>query len=219
MKVDSAAGNEEYYGSGTNGDGDSSKRHQSEDLREGDIPEGKYGTAEIEQLKKYALNVFYRHLPGADQDILAFETTDGLLKVLRRYEGRNGAKIRTMLYRVIINRVVDLCRTHKRFCGLPDDLDYLANETTTPFDKLVEKEDVAILREALDEAMADLSPFKREVIDRFFYGGLSYKEIAKLTGRSKDTVGTAKFNALIQLGFKLEEILTKDMISRRKFTF
>ena len=115
------------------------------------------------------------------------------------YDRRRGS-LRTWLYGIARNAIVDLERQRARRPQLP------ARETEPDAlrdaDEPIER---ALLRWQLQAALARLSPEHREVL-RLAHGGLRVQEIAELLGVAPGTVKSRTYYALENMRLALDEM-------------
>jgi RNA polymerase sigma-70 factor, ECF subfamily len=125
--------------------------------------------------QQHAWKIAYRFLDDAmeAEDV----AQEGFLKILQaasRY--RPTASFRTYLYRVLTRLCID--RARKRQPAFADDLPEVPDSSTGPADLLMEREQGAQVRAALDT----LPPNQKAAIILRHYEGLSYGEIALALG-------------------------------------
>lgn len=94
---------------------------------------------------------------------------------------RNGCAYRTWLYRVAVNKCMDIIRRHHR-CAHVDSLDWFREECTSADDN--------ILEEHVRQSILRLKPEYRAAIVLFYFQQLSYAEIAESLGCSQSQVRT-----------------------------
>ena len=112
------------------------------------------------------------------------------LEALPRYEAR-GIPFGGWLFRLARNATIDHSRTNREHT----DLVAVAGRATEDRGP----EGLAILRTDLDAvaaALQRLTPDQREVIALRFFGGLSPREVADLTGRNEGTIRGLQFRAI-----------------------
>lgn len=116
---------------------------------------------------------------------------------------RDGLK--TWLFTVCRNRALDIIRKEKRMIGLKDDeLARVPTSRRTPVERIDLEERVVQVRAGLDR----LKENQREVILLKFEQGLSYQEIAEVTGLSEGNIGFLLHNGLKRLrGFLPDDLL------------
>jgi RNA polymerase sigma-70 factor, ECF subfamily len=120
-------------------------------------------------------------------------------RAARDYDSRR-ASVRTWLYSIARNRVVDARRRASVRPGLaPED----AQESPAEVDQALEQ---AVLRWQMAAALARLSPEHREVIRLAHYGGLSLREIAERKGIPLGTVKSRTSYALRSLRLIFDEM-------------
>jgi RNA polymerase sigma-70 factor, ECF subfamily len=120
-------------------------------------------------------------------------------RAARDYDPRR-ASVRTWLYSIARNRVVDARRRAAVRPGLAPEN---ATESPAEVDQALEQ---AVLRWQMAAALARLSPEHREVIRLAHYGGLSLREIAERKGIPLGTVKSRTSYALRSLRLILDEM-------------
>ena len=129
---------------------------------------------------------------------------------LRSFEGT--AAFGTWLHSIAINQVrSEMRRRSAAKRGSPGSLDAMGGEDDSPFEPasgapgapeaLSTREDVARLRRAI----AHLDPEQRETLVLREFQGMSYEEIAEVTGVPTGTVRSRLFRARNELRERLEE--------------
>jgi RNA polymerase sigma-70 factor, ECF subfamily len=122
--------------------------------------------------QQHAWKIAYRFLDDSmEAEDVAQEAFLKILQAAPRY--RPTASFRTYLYRVLTRLCID--RARKKQPALADDLPEVADSSTGPADQLMEREQGAQLRMALDS----LPPNQKAAIILRHYEGLSYREIAQ----------------------------------------
>ena len=135
----------------------------------------------VDRHKELAYNVAYRIIQNAEdaKDV----TQNGFLKALENLSNfRQESKFSTWLYRIVYNEALMLARKRKRTLEFSD---------TTFVDVHQEDEvkpDQAAMQLALNKAIEKLEPRERTIIDLFYLGEKSVKEIHKITGMSTSNV-------------------------------
>ncbi len=99
----------------------------------------------------------------------------------------NDGRLRQWLYRTAHNAAVDHIRAEQRRRRLHDEA-ALERETVAPASVQAEME-ASDRRRVVIERLGDLEPSEREVLILRLQEGLSYDEIARITGRRLGTVG------------------------------
>jgi RNA polymerase sigma-70 factor, ECF subfamily len=120
-------------------------------------------------------------------------------RAARDYDPRR-ASVRTWLYSIARNRVVD---ARRRAAVRPGLAAANAPESPAEVDEALEQ---AVLRWQVAAALARLSPEHREVIRLAHYGGLSLREIAERKGIPLGTVKSRTSYALRSLRLILDEM-------------
>jgi RNA polymerase sigma-70 factor (ECF subfamily) len=124
------------------------------------------------------------------------------LESFRSFDPNRGAVL-AWLYRIARNALIDHYRTAgsrgtvdiESIWDLPgDDVASLAAEN-------------AINADALHAALKDLSPLQREIVMLRVWGGLSYKEISKIIGKSEGNTKVIFSRTLSELRTKMPALL------------
>jgi RNA polymerase sigma-70 factor (ECF subfamily) len=113
---------------------------------------------------------------------------------------RRRASVRTWLYSIARNRVVD---ARRRAAVRPEAAGAAEPESPAELDRTLEQ---AVLRWQVAAALARLSPEHREVIRLAHYGGLTLREIAEHKGIPLGTVKSRTSYALRSLRLILDEM-------------
>ncbi|MBI3818162.1 MAG: sigma-70 family RNA polymerase sigma factor [Planctomycetes bacterium] len=155
--------------------------------------------AALERFEQPLISHAFRVL--GDFELARDVVQDTFLKLCSQKREEVGGHLAEWLYTVCRNGAVDLKR-RRRATNLDDaSLDTFAGEPAAPIDAAEIGESCAALRATLQK----LTPREQEVLRLRFQGGLSYKEIAGVTGQSVSHVGF-----LIHVGIqKLRAKLTK----------
>jgi len=130
---------------------------------------------------------------------------DTFLQLCRKPDEELRPRLAQWLFTVCRNRAIDICRKERRMKLAPED--QLA-------DKLAEKSDESNMRpgaamersEAAEGLMAQISTLpnrQQEVLRLKFNAGLSYKEIAEVTGLTSTNVGFILHTAISKLRQRL----------------
>lgn len=109
-----------------------------------------------------------------------------------------GAPISSWLFRIARNQVIDYRRTDKSGRGLPLD-DTLASDAVSP--EAWAERNWEIRR--VIEAVGQLTPAQRDVIELRFAGELSTAEVAEILGKTQGAVKVLQHSALAALRRKL----------------
>lgn len=144
------------------------------------------------------IGVAYRILGEREQAEDAVQ--DVYLSMLQnpdRFAGASGLK--TYLYRMVINRSIDLRRRRGRFGGILEKVMGDSLFTTRPHDVYEVKEIVRRLVHSLDPQFA--VPFILAEVE-----GMSYEEIAEIRGMPLNTVRTRIYRCREKLRKKLSEM-------------
>ena len=104
---------------------------------------------------------------------------------------RSQARPATWIYHIARNTAISLWRSRNRYSSMLgvslDEMDE-QREQPTPLWKSVTGENAILDRLALDDALAQLSPKHREVIDLVFFHGFQQDEVAGILGVPVGTV-------------------------------
>jgi RNA polymerase sigma factor (sigma-70 family) len=126
---------------------------------------------------------------------------DVFVRVLKyRQTYRDTGSFEAWLFHIARNARHDFAKKHPTMDTIPDDLD-LAATGPAPGLRLEQREDAALLREALKRLPAD----KRELIVLARYRGLTYAELGALMGTDVGTMRVRLHRAIRQL----EEIFSQ----------
>ena len=133
---------------------------------------------------------------------------DTFLNIYRNLENYRGdSKLSTWIYRITANVCLSRLRKKKLPSDSLDDVQdqgvQFADDTPQP-DRIMEESE---LREQLGRLMQKLAPQYRQVVTFFYFQGLSYDEIADITGVPSGTIGSAIHRAKTQL----KNLLVKEM--------
>lgn len=135
---------------------------------------------------------------------------EAFLSVVRNLKGFNGkSRLQTWIFRIAINKARDYAekqRAAKRGGGVaPISLQAedpetgltlnVAGDDPAPDRELMERENLA----AISQAVEQLGPLYREVVQLRYFGGLTYEEISKTLGLNLKTVGSRLSKALDRL--------------------
>ena len=125
---------------------------------------------------------------------------DTFLKLCKQNENEMRPKLAKWLFTVCRNRAIDVCRKESRMKVSPEDLirDQLqtqADDSSSPIGALEKFETV----EGLLQQVSRLPDKHQEVLRLKFHGGLSYREIADVTGLTRSHVGVILHTAISKL--------------------
>jgi RNA polymerase sigma-70 factor, ECF subfamily len=132
----------------------------------------------IRHLKGIFAFVFYRVMDRMTAEDLTSQTFIKALEHMHSYNPNKGA-FSTWLYRIARNTVHDHFRTTRPSTNIDDVWDLAADEN--PFLDASSSMDARQVRDVLSTLPKD----KRDVLVMRLWDGLSYKEIADLTGKSE----------------------------------
>lgn len=111
-------------------------------------------------------------------------------------------EVRPWLFRVCRNRAIDLYRREHRMTHLHETQEKVFEPQQTPSQQVEQKETLHSIFGCLET----LPEKQRDVIYLKFQGGLSYKEIAEVTGLSVTNVGVLLHSALKRLREQLHRL-------------
>jgi RNA polymerase sigma-70 factor, ECF subfamily len=167
------------------------------------LPHDRSGEELRELYRRYAGELFGFACNALGDRELAEEVVQDVFARLWRHAGdydSRRASVRTWLYAIARNRVVDVRRRAAVRPGLaPPD----AEQPTEELDRELEQ---AVLRWQVAAALARLSPDHREVIRLSHWGGLSLREIAERKGIPLGTAKSRAYYALQSLRLILDEM-------------
>jgi len=168
------------------------------------LPRDRSGDELRELYRRYAGELFGFAASALGDREQAEEVVQDVFAQLWRHAGdydQRRASVRTWLYAIARNRIVD---AHRRAAARPkhaEDADSLDN--AAEIDAAL---DQAVLRWQITAALARLSPAHREVIRLAHYGGLTMREIAERIGIPLGTVKSRTSYALRSLRLILDEM-------------
>jgi RNA polymerase sigma-70 factor (ECF subfamily) len=167
------------------------------------LPLDRSGDELRELYRRYAGELFGFAASALDDREQAEEVVQDVFAQLwrhaRDYDQRR-ASVRTWLYAIARNRIVD---AHRRAAARPKLTDDDSLASAAEIDAAL---DQAVLRWQVTAALARLSPAHREVIRLAHYGGLTMREIAERTGIPLGTVKSRTSYALRSLRLILDEM-------------
>jgi RNA polymerase sigma-70 factor, ECF subfamily len=167
------------------------------------LPRDRSGDELRELYRRYAGELFGFACNALGDRELAEEVVQDVFARLWRHAGdydRRKASVRTWLYSIARNRIVDARRRAAvRPVSVSAQMDEEACEVDPDFER-------AVLRWQVAAALARLSPEHRQVIRLAHWGGLSLQEIAKRSGVPVGTVKSRVYYALRSLRLILDEM-------------
>ncbi len=128
---------------------------------------------------------------------------DTFLQLCRQPDEELRPRLAQWLFTVCRNRAIDVCRKERRMKLAPEDqlADHLAEQSASAEPtEAIEKAETA---EGLLKQIATLPDRQQEVLRLKFNTGLSYKEIAEVTGLTSSNVGFILHTAISKLRQKL----------------
>jgi len=145
----------------------------------------------------------------SEAEDLAQEAFLRAFRALHRFRG--GAAFPTWLYRIASNLAVDALRRRRREAARSVSLEEpigtdegdVSRELPDPLPDPPQRAEQAELQAEVQRAIAALSPKLREAVVMFDIQGLTYEEIAEVTGVPLGTVKSRLFNARSQLRDRL----------------
>lgn len=109
----------------------------------------------------------------------------------------SGSHLTKWLYKVCRNRAIDVARKENRMKSAPP------NQFDEQLDAQASSPDAAMLEQERQESLlaqiANLSANQQEVLRLKFHGGLTYQEIAEITGLTRTNVGFLLHSAISKL--------------------
>ena len=121
---------------------------------------------------------------GGDWSAAHDAVQETFVRLCKTDRGKIQSRIAAWLFAVCRTRVIDMHRTRHGTEMDPHEWD-VADGEPTPEQDAVRRED----HESLAAKIETLSPRQREVVRLRFSGGLSYREIAEVTGLTVSNVG------------------------------
>lgn len=138
-------------------------------------------TVLVNRHKELAYNVAYRIIQNAEdaKDV----TQNSFIKALENLSNfRQESKFSTWLYRIVYNEAMMLMRKRKK------NLEYSDASFIDIRQEAEVQTDKAAMQLTLNKAIEELEPRERTVIDLFYLGEKSIKEIHRITGMSTSNV-------------------------------
>ncbi|RIJ49471.1 RNA polymerase sigma factor [Maribellus luteus] len=140
-----------------------------------------------------------------DSDVSRDLTQNVFLKILKYSQSWKPDKVFAYwLFRIARNELVDYYRGTKKFFAVEEDRELVIKDSTDSVKEMEIKESYDILI----EAMGQLQPGDRELIELNRFQGFSYKEIAGTISSNENAVKVRTFRAIQ----KLKEIYSKILI-------
>jgi RNA polymerase sigma-70 factor (ECF subfamily) len=167
------------------------------------LPRDRSGDELRELYRRYAGELFGFACNALGDRELAEEVVQDVFARLWRHAGdydRSRASVRTWLYAIARNRIVD---ARRRAAVRPVSVAEQVEEEAWELDRDLER---AVLRWQVAAALARLSPEHRQVIRLAHWGGLSLREIAERSGVPIGTVKSRVYYALRSLRLILDEM-------------
>lgn len=135
-----------------------------------------------------------------DLEIARDVVQDTFLKLCKQSEKEMSPKLAKWLFTVCRNRAIDVCRKESRMKVAPeeqirDQLHARSDNSNSPTVALEKVE----TSEGLLQQVSRLSDKQQEVLRLKFHGGLSYREIAEVTGLTSTHVGVILHTAITKL--------------------
>jgi RNA polymerase sigma-70 factor (ECF subfamily) len=167
------------------------------------LPRDRSGDELRELYRRYAGELFGFACNALSDRELAEEVVQDVFARLWRHAGqydRSRATVRTWLYAIARNRIVD---ARRRAAVRPVSAPEQVEEEAWALDRELER---AVLRWQVAAALARLSAEHRQVIRLAHWGGLSLREIAEQSGVPLGTVKSRVYYALRSLRLILDEM-------------
>jgi RNA polymerase sigma-70 factor, ECF subfamily len=167
------------------------------------LPRDRSGDELRELYRRYAGELFGFACNALGDRELAEEVVQDVFARLWRHAGaydRSRASVRTWLYAIARNRIVD---ARRRAAVRPVSAPEQVEEEAWELDRELER---AVLRWQVAAALARLSTEHRQVIRLAHWGGLSLREIAEQSGVPLGTVKSRVYYALRSLRLILDEM-------------
>jgi RNA polymerase sigma-70 factor, ECF subfamily len=167
------------------------------------LPQDRSGEELRELYRRYAGELFGFACNALSDRELAEEVVQDVFARLWRHADDydpDKASVRTWLYAIARNRVVDARRRAAVRPGLAPP------ESEQPTEELDRELEQAVLRWQVAAALSRLSPEHREVIRLSHWGGLSLREIAERKGIPLGTAKSRAYYALQSLRLILDEM-------------
>jgi RNA polymerase sigma-70 factor (ECF subfamily) len=153
----------------------------------------------VERYQRVLFTIALRLL--ADRDAAADAAQNAFVKAYEKLDTFDPAKrFFSWIYRIVINECLNVRRDRRPMEPIPETL----TTGATPFD-LAETEE---RRRRVQSAIVGLSPEYREVIVLRHFAGLSYDEIADVTGAASTVVKSRLYTARQRLSQMLLELKT-----------
>lgn len=122
--------------------------------------------------------IFYRTHHKETAEDLTSKTFLKAFEKLQTFE-KNKGQFSTWLYTIARNNVIDHYRTHKETSDLFDILNLAGNE------KVINQVSDKLELERVQKYLESLTSEQRDLVIMRIWDGLSYKEIAQITGKSE----------------------------------
>ena len=137
-----------------------------------------FGLLYVRYVEKIYAFIYYRtHHTQTAEDLTSVTFAKAMEKMPSYAAGKGSFS--SWLYAIARNAVIDSYRTRKSDAPIEDVWDALSVDTRVPRDL-----DAKAKLEEVDEYLQTLSPATRSVIIMRLWDGLSFKEIADITGKS-----------------------------------
>jgi len=176
----------------------------------------KHGSSDaFSDLYEYFFPRLYRHVSfRIESEYVEDVVSDVFLKMvqnLEKYKAQKNASFSAWIFRITHNLIIDHYRKQReiRSSELSEDEEYtdffgaLPDVHHLPPDQDLQQEFEAL---AIKEALMDLKPAYREIIELRFLEEFSNKEIAQITGKSEGNIRIIQLRALKEL----RKIIEKD---------
>ena len=134
----------------------------------------------------------------SDKEVAEDLTSDVFNKALDGFKRYNSykASFSTWIFSIARNTIIDYYRKHAKEPRIMRDTDpEISSTSDSPINELTKTEEIARLRECI----VKLNENEQELISLKFSGGITNREIARITGLSESNVGTILCRAIRKL--------------------
>lgn len=153
----------------------------------------------------------FREYFGAD--VINYEIVDAVIGCMRSWEGRNGAKFKTMVFAAARNRLINLKKraySRRVLQGFDEGLleAALTNEGEPSYlrEQRIEAQEQNFIAGLIEEYLTRLRPERAEILKKIFYEGKTAEEVAEELCIPAGTVRSSVFYMKRQL----KESMKKD---------
>lgn len=134
----------------------------------------------LRKIWRLAMSVLHNEAEAEDavQDVFV-----SLTKSLEKFDLNGGAKFSTWIYRVALNRCIDIKRK-KRFTGHSDETDTLACDAKSAYHKTCERQ----MSEKLKDMMDALPEQQKDALQLYYFEEKSVNEICTTLSKSEESI-------------------------------